>query len=161
MPTVGTGPRADVAAATKPAGRDHDREPRPAAVHWHGIELESYPDGVPDWSGRKGILLRGARDSITIRSTPRAARSCTTRFDEATQITGGLYGPIIVLDSDEVRPETDRVVFGVAGHATNVVVGPFPNYVMNGKTQPEAMNLTAGKRYRFRVINISDDGPLH
>ena len=31
---------------------------------------------------------------------------------------------------------------------------------MNGKTQPEAMNLTAGKRYRFRVINISDDGPL-
>ena len=137
-----------------------------AAVHWHGIELESYPDGVPDWSGSKGHILPsvGARDSITIRFTPPRAGTFMyhSHFDEATQITGGLYGPIIVLDSGQkFDPETDRVlVFGVAGHATNVVVGPFPNYVMNGKTQPEAMNLTAGKRYRFRVINISDDGPL-
>jgi FtsP/CotA-like multicopper oxidase with cupredoxin domain len=137
-----------------------------AAVHWHGIELESYPDGVPDWSGSKGHILPsvGARDSITIRFTPPRAGTFMyhSHFDEATQITGGLYGPIIVLDSGQkFDPETDRVlVFGVAGHATNVIVGPFPNYVMNGKTQPEAMNLTAGKRYRFRVINISDDGPL-
>jgi FtsP/CotA-like multicopper oxidase with cupredoxin domain len=137
-----------------------------AAVHWHGIELESFPDGVPDWSGSKGHILPsvGARDSITIRFTPPRAGTFMyhSHFDEATQITGGLYGPIIVLDSGQkFDPETDRVlVFGVAGHATNVVVGPFPNYVMNGKTQPEAMNLTAGKRYRFRVINISDDGPL-
>jgi FtsP/CotA-like multicopper oxidase with cupredoxin domain len=137
-----------------------------AAVHWHGIELESYPDGVPDWSGSKGHILPSvaARDSITIRFTPPRAGTFMyhSHFDEATQITGGLYGPIIVLDSGQkFDPETDRVlVFGVAGHATNVVVGPFPNYVMNGKTQPEAMNLTAGKRYRFRVINISDDGPL-
>ena len=27
--------------------RSHDR----AAVHWHGIELESYPDGVAGFSG--------------------------------------------------------------------------------------------------------------
>src|SRR6185295_1860079 len=29
----------------------------PAAVHWHGIELESYPDGVPGWSGSGKTIL--------------------------------------------------------------------------------------------------------
>ena len=28
-----------------------NRLAEPTAVHWHGIELESYPDGVPGWSG--------------------------------------------------------------------------------------------------------------
>jgi len=23
----------------------------PTAIHWHGIELESYYDGVPGWTG--------------------------------------------------------------------------------------------------------------
>ena len=26
-------------------------------VHWHGIELESYPDGVPGWSGSGNHIL--------------------------------------------------------------------------------------------------------
>jgi len=137
-----------------------------AAVHWHGIELESYPDGVPDWSGSKGHILPSVapRDSITVRFTPPRAGTFMyhSHFDEATQITAGLYGPIIVLDSGQkYDPETDRVLmFGLAGHATNVVAGPFPNYIMNGQKQPGPMSLKAGTRYRFRVINISDDGPL-
>jgi len=24
---------------------------QPTAIHWHGIELESYYDGVPGWTG--------------------------------------------------------------------------------------------------------------
>jgi FtsP/CotA-like multicopper oxidase with cupredoxin domain len=137
-----------------------------AAVHWHGIELESYPDGVPDWSGSKGHILPSVApgDSITVRFTPPRAGTFMyhSHFNEATQITSGLYGPIVVLDSGQkFDAETDRVlVFGAAGHATNVIVGPFPNFLMNGKAQPEAMNLKAGTRYRFRIINITDDGPL-
>ena len=137
-----------------------------AAVHWHGIELDSYPDGVPDWSGSSGHILPSVApgDSITVRFTPPRAGTFMyhSHFDEATQIAGGLYGPIIVLDSGQTfDPETDRVLmFGVAGPATNVVTGPFPNYVMNGQKQPRPMTLKAGTRYRFRIINISDDGPL-
>ncbi len=142
--------------------RAHER----AAVHWHGIELESYPDGVPDWSGTTGHMLPSVPpgDSITVRFTPPRAGTFMyhSHFDEATQITAGLYGPIIVLDSGQkYDPETDRVLmFGVAGPATNVVVGPFPDYLMNGQKQPGPMTLKAGTRYRFRLINISDDGPL-
>ncbi|MEO5904549.1 MAG: multicopper oxidase domain-containing protein, partial [Gemmatimonadaceae bacterium] len=31
--------------------------PEPTAVHWHGIELESFPDGVPGWSGSPGRIM--------------------------------------------------------------------------------------------------------
>jgi len=137
-----------------------------AAVHWHGIELESYPDGVPDWSGSKGHILPSVApgDSITVRFTPPRAGTFMyhSHFDEATQIAGGLYGPIVVLDSGQkFDADKDRVlVFGLAGHATNVVIGPFPHYLMNGSERPEPMNLKAGTTYRFRVINITDDGPM-
>ena len=32
-------------------------------------------------------------------------------------------------------------------------------YVMNGKEQPEAMNLKVGTRYRFRLFNLAGDTP--
>jgi FtsP/CotA-like multicopper oxidase with cupredoxin domain len=137
-----------------------------AAVHWHGIELDSYPDGVPDWSGSSGHILPSVApgDSITVRFTPPRAGTFMyhSHFDEATQIAGGLYGPIIVLDSGQkFNAETDRVLmFGIAGPTTNVAAGPFSHYLMNGQKQPGPMTLKAGMRYRFRIINISDDIPL-
>jgi manganese oxidase len=138
----------------------------PAAVHWHGIELESYPDGVPGWSGSGRSILPAIApgDSLTVRWTPPRAGSFMyhTHFNEAMQMGSGLYGPIIVVDPGErFDPETDKVLFfGTAGSGTNPVFGPFPRFVMNGKTQPEAMNLQAGTRYRLRLFNLAGDSPL-
>jgi len=137
-----------------------------AAIHWHGIELESYPDGVPGWSGSgKNILPPIApRDSLTVRWTPPRAGSFMyhSHFSEAQQMGSGLYGPIIVVEPGQrFDPETDKVLFfGSAGAPTNPVFGPFPNYMMNGKTQPDAMNLKVGTRYRFRLFNLAGDAPL-
>jgi len=142
--------------------RAHDR----AAVHWHGIELESYPDGVPGWSGSDNRILPsvGPGDSITVRFTPPRAGTFMyhSHFNEAEQISSGLYGPIIVVEpGQQFDPETNRVlIFGAAGPATNVVVGPFPNFLMNGQAQPGPMSMKAGTTYRFRLINISDNMPL-
>ncbi len=49
-----------------------NRLAEPTAVHWHGIELESYPDGVPDWSGTDDRRLRAIApgDSFTAEFTP-------------------------------------------------------------------------------------------
>lgn len=138
----------------------------PASVHWHGIELESYPDGVPGWSGSgKSILPSIAPgDSLTVRWTPPRAGSFMyhSHFNEAMQMGSGLYGPIIVLEPGErFDPETDKVLFfGAAGTGTNPVFGPYPSFVMNGKTRPEAMNLRAGTRYRLRLFNLAGDEPL-
>jgi FtsP/CotA-like multicopper oxidase with cupredoxin domain len=143
-----------------------NRSMEPASVNWHGIELESYPDGVPGWSGSgKSILPSIAPgDSLTVRWTPPRAGSFMyhTHFNESMQMGSGLYGPIIVVEPGErFDPETDKIFFfGTAGSGTNPVFGPFPRFVMNGKTQPEAMNLEAGTRYRLRLFNLAGDSPL-
>jgi len=137
-----------------------------AAVHWHGIELESYPDGVPGWSGSGKNILPSIppHDSLTVRWTPPRAGSFMyhSHFSEAQQMGSGLYGPIIVVEPGQrFDPETDRILFfGTAGAPTNVVFGPFPGFIMNGKAQPDAMHLEAGRRYRFRLFNLAGDVPL-
>ena len=79
-----------------------NRSQDPAAVHWHGIELESFPDGVPGWSGTKNALLPAIPpgDSLTVRFTPPRAGTFMyhSHFNERHQITHGLYGAIVVLE---------------------------------------------------------------
>ena len=137
-----------------------------AAVHWHGIELESYPDGVPGWSGQGKTILPAIDpgDSLTVRWTPPRAGSFMyhSHFNEAQQMGSGLYGPIIVVEpGQKFDPETDRILFfGTGGAYKNVVFGPFPAFLMNGKAQPEAMNLKVGTKYRFRLFNLAGDVPM-
>jgi len=136
-----------------------------ASIHWHGIELESYPDGVPGFSGSGKHLLPAIapHDSLTVAWTPPRAGSFMyhTHFNENKQMGSGLYGPIIVLEpGQKFDPETDRILFfGTAGTGENVILGPFPNYTMNGSTQPGPMMLKAGTRYRFRLFNLAGDLP--
>ncbi len=49
--------------------------------------------------------------------------------------------------------------FGTAGTGTNIIFGQFLNFVLNGKTQPEAIDLKAGTRYRLRLFNFAGDVP--
>src|SRR5262249_45182398 len=68
---------------------------------------------------------------------------------------------IVVEPGQKFDPETDRVLFfGTAGRPFNVVFGPYPSFIMNGKEHPEPMNLKVGTRYRFRLFNLAGDMPL-
>jgi manganese oxidase len=135
-----------------------------AAVHWHGIELESYPDGVPGWSGSgKNVLPSVAPgDSIVVRFTPPRAGTFMyhSHFNEFQQITSGLYGPLIVVEpGQKLDPDTDRILmFSDGGPTTNVITGPFPAQLVNGQAKP-SMEFEAGKRYRLRLIGITGDLP--
>ena len=135
-----------------------------AAVHWHGIELVSFPDGVPGWSGfEKNILPAIAPgDSLTVTFTPPRAGTFMyhSHFNEFQQITSGLYGPIIVLaPGEKYNPDVDRtLMFSDAGPTQNVIAGPFPQTLLNGRANPSAMDLKAGTKYRLRLINIKGDG---
>ena len=140
-----------------------NRSQDPAAVHWHGIELESFPDGVPGWSGSKKSLLPAIPpgDSLTVRFTPPRAGTFMyhSHFNELQQIGSGLYGSIVVVEPGKRRdPETDRVLLvSDAGPTTNLIRGPFPRAMLNGRTQPDPIELRAGTSYRFRLINIRTD----
>jgi FtsP/CotA-like multicopper oxidase with cupredoxin domain len=136
---------------------------QPAAVHWHGIELESFPDGVPGWSGAGKSLLPAIApgDSLTVRFTPPRAGTFMyhSHFDELGQISSGLYGSIIVVDPAKAYdPETDRVLLvSDDGPTTNIVRGPFAHALLNGRANPAPLDLRAGVTYRFRLINIRTD----
>ena len=141
--------------------QSHDK----AAVHWHGIELESFTDGVPGFSGYGTSLLPAIPpgDSLTVRFTPPRAGTFMyhSHFNEFQQLGSGMYGAIVVLDSGETfDPETDRIlVVSDGGPILNVIQGPFPPTLLNGSVTPPPMALRAGTRYRLRVINIRTDFP--
>jgi FtsP/CotA-like multicopper oxidase with cupredoxin domain len=136
-----------------------------AAVHWHGIELESFPDGVPGWSGSGNDILPSIApaDSYTVRFTPPRAGTFMyhSHFNEFRQITSGLYAPIVVLEPGETfDPGTDRILlFSDGGPTRNVVTGPDAPLLLNGKVKPHLADLHAGVTYRFRVIGIGGDAP--
>jgi FtsP/CotA-like multicopper oxidase with cupredoxin domain len=130
----------------------------PLAVHWHGIELESYYDGVPGLSGSGQRLLAPIEPggSFVARFAPPRAGTFIyhTHFDDLKQLSSGLYGPLIVLPPGEAfDPDTDRVlVISRAGP------GETPIW-LNGSRSPAMDSLRAGRTYRFRIINIVPENP--
>jgi FtsP/CotA-like multicopper oxidase with cupredoxin domain len=139
----------------------------PAAVHWHGIELESFPDGVPGWSGEGNRLLPSIApgDSLTVRFTPPRAGTFMyhSHFNEMQQIGSGMYGAIVVLEpGEQYDPEMDRVLLFSDGGPWHAFTpgSPFPPTLLNGRSDPEPLRLRAGTRYRLRLINIQAETGL-
>jgi FtsP/CotA-like multicopper oxidase with cupredoxin domain len=124
------------------------------------MELESYSDGVPGWSGAGTHLapLIAPGDSFTARFTPPRAGTFIyhTHLIETRQMGLGLYGPLIVVqpgarfDADSER----MVVVGAAGPTdpADTLRG-----LINGHLVPKPLELTAGHSYRLRLINIDAD----
>jgi FtsP/CotA-like multicopper oxidase with cupredoxin domain len=128
-----------------------------AAVHWHGIELESFPDGVPGWSGSgtttMPFIMPG--DSLTVRFTaPRAGTFMYhSHSNEMQQISSGLYGAIIVRDDSTPAGDEHTLLFSDDGPFSNFfVIGP-PT-LLNGKLHPDTIDVRAGQPTRLRLINI-------
>ena len=131
----------------------------PTAVHWHGIELDSYDDGVPGWGGSGARMTPPIEpgQSFVARYTPPRAGTFIyhTHWHNFLQLTGGLYGPLIVLRPGQTfDPATDiPVVIGLGG-----ALDLFSPLLLNGSAQPEPLRLKAGVKYRLRFINITPNG---
>jgi FtsP/CotA-like multicopper oxidase with cupredoxin domain len=129
---------------------------QPTAIHWHGIELESYYDGVPGWSGVAPQVAPpiAPGTSFVARMTPPRAGTFIyhTHWHDESQLTNGLYGPLIVLPPGEKLDPASDLVFVFS-------IGDFYSLhelaLINGTPQSKTLRLEAGKKYRFRLINIS------
>jgi FtsP/CotA-like multicopper oxidase with cupredoxin domain len=129
----------------------------PTSVHWHGIELESYYDGVPDFSGAGARLapLIAPHDSFVVRFTPPRAGTFIyhTHVDENTQQLAGLAGALIVLEPGSTFDST-------TDHAILITTPPvwedeLRSVLINGRASPGPMVVRAGIPQRLRLINMT------
>lgn len=126
------------------------------AVHWHGIELESYSDGVVGWSGADARLAPpiAPADSFVARlSLPRPGTFIYhTHLGDLNQLGAGLYGPIVVLPRGQ-RLDTTRdhvILTGLEGPED------LPFFRVNGDSASSApLAMRVGETHRLRFIDIN------
>ena len=127
----------------------------PTTVHWHGIELESPYDGVPDWSGtgKQTTPPIAPGHTFVARMTPPRAGTFIyhSHWHEQKQLGEGLTGPLIVLEpGTKFDPATDKTFL----FSRDGVEGNEP-LLLNGSPQPPPIAMIAGTTYRMRFINIT------
>jgi FtsP/CotA-like multicopper oxidase with cupredoxin domain len=137
----------------------HNRSREATGIHWHGIELESFYDGVVGWSnlGKAMAPPIAPGDSFIARLTlPRAGTFMYhTHLNDIKQLTAGAAGPLIVLEPGEsFDPARDHIYLALWG-GRDLRVGQGQNLLVNGDagTSPDLV-LASGVGHRFRFINI-------
>ena len=134
-----------------------NQTPEPSQVHWHGLEIDSYYDGVAGISSNANLVspMIMPRDSFEVTLTPPRAGSFMyhTHINDIRQQSHGLYGPIVVLDSGQTWDPENDLIFQLGTDPTDAPI-------LNGSTAPPPLTLHAGKPYRIRLMNITLDTPF-
>lgn len=126
----------------------------PTTIHWHGLELESYYDGVVGGGFGNQVTPEVAPGgTFSARFTPNRTGTFIyhTHATDPTQLSGGIYGALIVLEPGAAFD---------ASHDKLVLLGSRdPDFeathlTVNGAEHPEPMVLHRGEKYRLRVIDM-------
>jgi FtsP/CotA-like multicopper oxidase with cupredoxin domain len=136
----------------------HNRLSTPIAVHWHGIELESYSDGVAGWSGSTGHIAPSIApgDSFVARMTPPRAGTFIYHVHggHADQLVSGLYGPLVVLEPGRTFDPLADLLFVLSEPGPGSRLGDEKAPFVNGSASPSPVEMVAGRTYRLRFIGI-------
>ncbi|HET9010349.1 MAG TPA: multicopper oxidase domain-containing protein, partial [Gemmatimonadaceae bacterium] len=129
----------------------------PTAVHWHGIELDSYYDGIAGFSGAGNHIapVIAAADSFIVRFTPPRAGTFIyhTHVDETRQQLAGLAGPLIVLEPGQVLDSTRDHSFIIG--TPLAFADELHSVLINGSAAPAPLTVRAGVPQRLRFINVT------
>lgn len=133
----------------------------PTTVHWHGMQLDSYYDGV--MGGGLGDQVTPAiapGDSFVARFTPTRAGTFIyhAHGSDPWQLAQGVFGAMIVLKPGQTY-DPDHEVLMVIG-AANLGFGPAPSakgsgMTLNGLDAISGISLQHSVDYRVRVVNIA------
>ncbi len=138
-----------------------NRTPEQTAVHWHGMELESYFDGVAGFSGTDGRVspIIASADSFEARFTPPRAGTFIyhTHIDELRQQPAGLSGALIVVDPG--RPYEPATDIPVLISSPREPADEMRAVLLNGKLTPGPAEVRVGIPHRLRLINITTGRP--
>jgi manganese oxidase len=129
--------------------------PEATAIHWHGMELQSYFDGVADFAGEPGRTAPAIapRDSFEARFTPPRAGTFMyhTHVDEVRQQKAGLSGVMLVVDPEVAHDPATDLSFLITTprlEANSQVV------LINGRLVSPPIEMRAGRAYRLRILNL-------
>ncbi len=73
--------------------------PAPTTIHWHGVNVPTSMDGVPDIS--QPPVKRGGTFTYEFVAAPAGTRWYHAHFTEHQQLRLGLYAPLIIEPRDE------------------------------------------------------------
>ena len=136
----------------------------PSGVHWHGLEIESFPDGVAGFSGIGDRIMPPIPPGGSFAAEFTPPRSGTfpyhSHLHELRQIGSGMYGALIV--SDTPRDTTRDHVIVAGGGGLPVFHKEAPTFLLvNGSTNPAPLTMTVGVPQRLRIVSIHADEVLH
>jgi FtsP/CotA-like multicopper oxidase with cupredoxin domain len=132
-------------------------------VHWHGLELESYSDGVAGWSGMGPRIAPAVEpgDSFTAHLTLRRPGTFMyhSHLNDVEQLSSGMYGAILVLPPGEsYDPATDHTFMLAWDMKGTHLDFDEIRFVLNGTAEPAPLYLRRGASHRLRFINIAPAG---
>ncbi len=132
-----------------------NRLTEPTSVHWHGMELESYYDGVSGWSGadaRRAPMIAPGDSFVAVMTPPRAGTFMYhPHMEEEDQLSAGMFGALIVLEPGERFDARTDLLFLLGDGIVNRVRGA----TMNGARTFAPLQLRVGTAYRLRFLNLN------
>jgi manganese oxidase len=132
----------------------------PTTVHWHGIELENYFDGVAGW-GFQGTqvtpLIEPGQSFTAYIAAPHPGTFIYHTHMHDNQLMRGMYGPLIVLKPGEKFDSATNKIIVISDVGKSKLLAD-RRFLINGNLKPEPLRLKKGIKYRLRLINITEDG---
>ncbi|MGQ0605106.1 MAG: multicopper oxidase family protein [Anaerolineales bacterium] len=149
----------------------------PTTIHWHGIDVPSNMDGVPDLS--QPPVQPGETFVYEFDARPAGTRWYHTHYNSAVQMDAGLSAPFIiepvtpettfdreftlvlddwVTDASVPTPGSDSDMGGMMGGMMGDPGPAYDTFTINGKAFPatELLRVKRGERIRLRFINVSN-----
>jgi FtsP/CotA-like multicopper oxidase with cupredoxin domain len=135
----------------------HNRLTIPISVHWHGLELDSYFDGVGGFSGegRRIAPMIAPKDSFIVRLAPPRAGTYMYHIhgERGEELASGLYAHLVVADPATPFDPKREPLFAFADGGP----GEDNPIFINGSASPDTLELVTGTTYRFRLIYIASN----
>jgi FtsP/CotA-like multicopper oxidase with cupredoxin domain len=152
--------------------------PEPTTIHWHGVNVPTSMDGVPDIS--QPPVPPGGTFTYEFIAKPAGTRWYHAHFAEHKQLHLGLYAPLIIeprdegtryardytitfgeWSSDALHPDHNQPNGGMGSMMDDDMMSTPDNpnvlFTVNGKASPAApaLHVRQGERVRLRFINAS------
>ena len=160
--------------------RVFNRLPQPTSIHWHGLDVPNFIDGVPDVEPSPKIEPGKYFDYRFRIINPPGTHMYHTHFNSVTQEMMGLGGAFTILDANQQNQYIQRDYFLMLQefHVNELKMGEvkpgiydidpmnhdFNFFTMNGRCFPFTTPLAVknGENIRIRLGNIVHDAhPIH